>query len=375
MGYCAEQEQAAGSAREPENRIKNAMRGTGRTIGVALAALALGIWGGTAAAQKAPVGVNSPAPAARVGDEIITLEEVEQGVKPQLAKLEEQRYEILDQRLDQLIGERLLAQEAKRRSVSVEELLKTEVFAKAPDIPDSEVQAFITQNKGRLPKMDDKELRLKVWDHLRSQKVNEQRQTYVQGLRGQSKVTVLLQEPTSARYNVSGDRGFSRGPKDAPVTIVEFSDFQCPFCKTATTTIKQVLDKYPGKVRLVFRDYPLASIHPQAPKAHEAARCAADQAKFWEYHDVLFERSPKLSVPELKRYAQDLKLDATPFDQCLDSGKYTAEVDKDFQEGASLGITGTPSFFINGKQIVGAQPFAAFQKVVDGELAKVAAKK
>jgi protein-disulfide isomerase len=174
---------------------------------------------------------------------------------------------------------------------------------------------------------------------------------------------------------VSGDRGFSRGPKDAPVTIVEFSDFQCPFCKTATVTIKQVLDKYPGKVRLVFRDYPLASLHPQAPKAHEAARCAADQSKFWEYHDVLFERSPKLSVPELKRYAQELKLDATAFDQCLDSGKHTAQVDKDFQEGVSLGLTGTPSFFINGKQIVGAQPFATFQKVVDGELAKVAAKK
>src|SRR6185503_11975213 len=199
-------------------------------------------------------------PAARVGDEVITLEELEQAVKPQLAKLEEQRYEILDQRLDQLIGERLLAQEAKRRNVSVEDLLKTEVFAKAPDVPDSEVTGFINQNRARLPKMDDKELRLKVWDHLRSQKVNEQRQSYVQGLRGQSKVTVLLQEPTSARYDVSGDRGFAQGPKDAPVTIVEFSDFQCPFCKTATATIKQVLDKYPDKVRLVFRDYPLASI-------------------------------------------------------------------------------------------------------------------
>jgi len=336
--------------------------------------LIVGIGAGIAVAQgKDPA--KSPAPAARVGDEVITLEEVEQAVKPQLAKLEEQRYEILDQRLDQLIGERLLAQEAKRRSISVEELLKTEVFAKAPDVPDSEVTAFINQNRGRLPKMDDKELRLKVWDHLRSQKVNEQRQSYVQGLRGQSKVTVLLQEPTSARYDVSGDRGFSRGAKDAPVTIVEFSDFQCPFCKTANTTVKQVLDKYPGKVRLVFRDYPLASLHPQAPKAHEAARCAADQAKFWEYHDVLFEQSPKLSVPELKRYAQDLKLDATAFDQCLDSGKHTAEVDKDFQEGAGLGLTGTPSFFINGKQVVGAQPLATFQRIVDGELAKVAAKK
>ncbi len=130
--------------------------------------------------------------------------------------------------------------------------------------------------------------------------MNEQRQSYLQGLRGQSKVTVLLQEPTSVRYDVSADKGFSRGPKDAPVTIVEFSDFQCPFCKSANTTVKQVLDKYPGKVRLVFRDYPIASLHPQAPKAHEAARCAGDQSKFWEYHDVLFERSPKAVAPGLE---------------------------------------------------------------------------
>jgi protein-disulfide isomerase len=339
---------------------------------IGLLVLTAGIGAGTAVAQKDPA--KNP-PAARVGDEVITLEELEQAVKPQLAKLEEQRYEILEQRLDQLIGERLLAQEAKRRNISVEDLLKTEVLAKAPDVPDSEVTGFINQNRGRLPKMDDKELRLKVWDHLRSQKVNEQRQSYLQGLRGRSQVTVLLQEPTSARYEVSGERGFARGPKDAPVTIVEFSDFQCPFCKTATATIKQVLDKYPGKVRLVFRDYPLASLHPQAPKAHEAARCAGDQAKFWEYHDVLFERSPKIAPQDLKQYAQELKLNATAFDQCLDSGKYTAEVDKDFQEGVGLGLTGTPSFFINGKQIVGAQPLAAFQRVVDGELAKIAAKK
>ena len=340
---------------------------------VGLLVLMMGIAAGTAVAQKNPT--KSPAPAARVGDEVITLEEVEQGVKPQLAKLEEQRYEILDQRLDQLIAERLLAQEAKRRNVSVEQLLKTEVFAKAPDIPDAEVTSFINQNRSRMPKMDEKELRLKVWDHLRSQKVNEQRQSYVQGLRGQTKVTVLLEEPTSARFDVSGDRGFARGPKDAPITIVEFSDFQCPFCKTGNATVKQVLDKYPGKVRLVFRDYPLASIHPQAPKAHEAARCAGDQAKFWEYHDLLFERSPKMSPQDLKQYAQDLKLDAAAFIQCLDSGKYAAEVDKDFREGAGLGLTGTPSFFINGKQLVGAQPLAAFQKIIDGELAKVAAKK
>jgi protein-disulfide isomerase len=341
---------------------------------IGLLVLTVGIGTGTADAQQAPV-ARDPTPAARVGDEVIMLQEVEQAVRPQLAKLEEQRYEILDRKLDQLIGDRLLAQEAKRRNVSVEQLLKTEVDAKAPEVPDSDVTAFINQNRARLPKMDEKERRLKVSDHLRSQKVNEQRQSYIQALRGQAKVTVLLEEPTSARHQVSSDRGFVRGAKDAPVTIVEFSDFQCPFCKTANTTVKQILDKYPGKVRLVFRDYPLASLHPQAPKAHEAARCAADQEKFWEYHDMLFDRSPRMTPANLKQYAQDLKLEATAFAQCLDSGKYAAEVGKDFQEGADLGLTGTPSFFINGRQLVGAQPLATFQKIVDGELAKQSAKK
>jgi len=348
------------------------MRGRRLVIWVGLLTVALGAV--PAAAQKAPAGKTGK-PAATVGGEVITVEEVEQAVRPQLAKLEEQRYEILEQKLDQLIAERLLVQDAKRRGVSVEQLLKAEVYAKAPEVPETEVAAFIAQNRARLPKLDEQELRLKVWDHLRSQKVNEQRQAYVQLLREQGKVTVLLEEPEGARIAVGTDRGFARGPKDAPVTIVEFSDFQCPYCKTATATLRQVLDKYPGKVRLIFRDYPLVSIHPAAPKAHEAARCAADQGKFWEYHDLLFERAPRLSPQDLKQYAQDLKLDAGAFGQCLDTGKYVAEVDKDTQEGARLGLTGTPSFFINGRQLVGAQPIGTFQKIIDAELARKTAKR
>jgi len=340
------------------------MKGRRWFIGIGLLAVVLGA--GQAAAQKAPTGK----PAASVGGEVITLEEVEQAVRPQLTKLDEQRYEILDQKLDQLIGERLLAQEAKRRAVSVEQLLKSEVYAKAPEVPEPDVVAFINQNRSRLPKMDEQELRLKVWDHLRSQKVNDQRQAYVQALRNQGKVTVFLAEPASTRFEVNAERGFAVGPKDAPVTIVEFSDFQCPYCKNATATVKQILDKYSGKVRLVFRDYPLVSIHPLAPKAHEAARCAGDQGKFWEYHDLLFERSPRLAPQELKQYARDLKLDAAAFGQCLDTGKYVAEVDRDTKEGMTLGLTGTPSFFINGRQLVGAQPLTAFQKIIESELAK-----
>jgi protein-disulfide isomerase len=337
-------------------------------VGLATVALALAV--GTAAAQKASSG-KAPTPAAKVGSEVITLEEVERAVQPQLAKLDEQRHEILDQKLDQLIGERLLAQEAKQRGVSVEQLMKTEVYGKASDVPEADVQSFINQNRARLPKMEEQELRLKVWDYLRSQKVNEQRQSYIQALRSKTPVEVLLEEPSAARVEVS-TVGFARGANDAPVTIVEFSDFQCPFCKNASATLKQVLDKYPGKVRWVFRDLPLVSLHPGAPKAHEAARCAADQGKFWEYHDLLFERSPRHSPDDLKQYAQDLKLDGPAFAQCLESGKHVAAVEKDTAEGVRLGLTGTPSFFINGRQLVGAQPITAFQKIIDGELKRLA---
>lgn len=309
-------------------------------------------------------------PAAKVGDEVITFDELEQSVKAQLAKIEEQRYTVLDEKLDQLIGDRLLAQEAKKRGATVEQLLKTEVYAKAPDVPDAEVSDFIAKNRARLPQGDEADMKLKVWDYLRGQKVTERRQAYIQSLRTPGKVTVYLEAPAAARVAVNSSKGFVRGAREAPVTIVEFSDFQCPFCKNATATVKQVMDKYPGKVKWVFRDFPLPAIHPAAPKAHEAARCAAEQGKFWEYHDILFDKSPRQNPDDLKQYARDLKLDTSTFAQCLESGKHEAAVTKDVEEGARLGVTGTPTFFINGRQLVGAQPLTAFQKIIDGELAK-----
>src|SRR2546426_3978167 len=269
--YPAVESRAGGAPRRPGKR-NDGMNGRGRTILGATAALMLliGLHAGgappglgledlvgTAHAQ----GAKKPAPAAQVGDQIITLEEVEQAVKPQLSKLEEQRYALLEERLELLIGERLLAQEAKKRNVSVDQLLKTEVYGKATEVSDAEVSAFVTQNRARLPQGDEAELKLKVWDYLRAQKVGERRREYIQGLRGQAKVAVYLQAPAPARVQVSADKGFVRGPADAPVTIVEFSDFQCPFCSRVTATVKQVLEKYPGKVKWVFRDYPIPSLH------------------------------------------------------------------------------------------------------------------
>jgi len=160
------------------------------------------------------------------------------------------------------------------------------------------------------------------------------------------------------------------GDKKARLVIVEFSDFQCPFCKAVIPTLHQLLKQYDGKVRLIFRDFPIPSLHPLAAKAHEAARCAAEQGKFWEYHDVLFERSPRLEQPELKQYARDLKLDGAAFDRCLDSGKTQAAVSADVVEGQRLGVSGTPAFFINGRMLVGNQPPNAFQQLIDSELSK-----
>ena len=164
------------------------------------------------------------------------------------------------------------------------------------------------------------------------------------------------QEPSRAQ--VSADDDAVKGSADAPVTIIEFSDFQCPFCaRFYSQTLGEIDDKYikTGKVKLVFRDFPL-SFHQNAQKAAEAAECAEEQGKFWEMHDKLF--------------AKDLGLDSAKFDECLVSDKYASEVQKDFKDGQGAGISGTPSFFINGVKLVGAQPFSAFQQVIEQELNK-----
>jgi protein-disulfide isomerase len=321
-------------------------------------------------AAEAPPGKNSETPAARVGEEIIGLEEIQRSLQTELAQIERERHRMIEEKLDQLIAQKLLASEAKRRGISVEELLKQDVSGKAPQATDAEIDTFIAENRSRISQPDDPQLRLKVWEYLQGQKVSRQREAYVQELRAKAGVTVYLQEPAGARVQVDSGKGFARGAKDAAVTLVEFSDFQCPFCQAAVATINQLMAQYAGKIKLIFRDFPIPNLHPLAPKAHEAARCAAEQDKFWEYHDLLFERSPRLAPAELKQYARDLKLNGEDFDKCFDAGKYQAAIASDVQDATRLGASGTPTFFINGLMIVGAQPISTFQKIIDGEMTK-----
>jgi len=179
------------------------------------------------------------------------------------------------------------------------------------------------------------------------------------------------QEPTGL-VDVSVDDDPVKGDANAKVTIIEFSDFQCPFCKRFyTQTLPQIQKEYidTGKAKLVYRDYPL-SFHPEAQKSAEAAECADDQGKFWEFHDKIFDNQASLSNANYKAWAQELGLDTAQFNDCLDSGKYTSEVQKDFQEGQAAGVRGTPSFFINGVYVRGAQPWEVFKDIIDAELAK-----
>ncbi len=179
--------------------------------------------------------------------------------------------------------------------------------------------------------------------------------------------------PTSApqyvRYNIPTDGFPSLGPADAPITIVEFSDFQCPFCRQwQQQTYQPLLAAYPGKIRIVYRDFPLTSIHPNAFPAAEAAQCANEQNAFWPYHDKLFS-SENLGDDVYKQYAQDLGLDMTKFNDCLTSHKYQQYVQSNSDFAQNLGVNSTPTFFINGLAIVGAQPLENFKQVIDKELA------
>jgi protein-disulfide isomerase len=201
---------------------------------------------------------------------------------------------------------------------------------------------------------------------LKQAKLQQARQDYMKSLRDQSNVVVQLSAP---RVIVGYDPAQARENPNAPLTIVAFSDYQCPYCHQVEPTIAAVLAKYGDKVRFAYRDFPLRSIHDHAEIAAEASRCALEQGKFWDYHDQLF-KSANLDKEALIGYARDAKLDAKQFESCLTSDKYKAEIDKDIEEGRKAGVSGTPAFFINGISTSGAQQQDSFTRIIDDELSR-----
>jgi protein-disulfide isomerase len=300
---------------------------------------------------------------ATINGENVTVNDIQDLVADKMQKINMELYDIRKGGVDQLVEEKLLAMEAKKQGVSEEELIKKEVTSKI-EVSDKDIQGFYTQRKDSFKDKKIEEVKDRIRSYLVSSQTRNQRQTYIAKLKKDAKVTLLIEPP---RFNVSTDDDPSIGPKDAPITIIEFTDYQCPFCGRARDAINQILKEYEGKVHYVLRDFPL-SFHKDAQKAHEAAECANDQDKYWDYNKILFNNQRSLKVEELKSYAKRIKLDLAKFDKCLDSDKYKDEVQADLRDGQNNGVTGTPSFFINGRNLSGARPFEDFKKIIDDEL-------
>jgi len=301
---------------------------------------------------------------ATVGDVTITRDQLEKHVKPKLIEVENQRFEILSDGLDELVSEQLIAQEAKSKGVTSDQLVATEVTAKLAEPTDAEIQKVFDDNKAQLQGQTLDQVKPRIVEFLKQQKAVERQETYLDELKAKYKTTIALKAP---RIEVSTGGKPIRGNVKAPVTIVEFSDYECPFCKKAEPTLQQVLKTYGDKVRFVYRHYPL-EFHAKARPAAEAAECANAQGKFWEYHDKVF-ASSDLSETKLKAIAGEVGLDQAKFDECLAKHASKDAVDKDMADASGVGVTGTPAFFINGRMISGAQPFEKFKEIIDQELA------
>lgn len=308
---------------------------------------------------------SSPDPIATIDGEPIFEQELMPVAGPTLLELRNQEYKAKNDALNKLIPKKLLDAEAKSRGITVEELLKKEVDSKIAGPSDDEAKGywFAAKNQSTLP-FD--EIKPQIKQLLMSAEIQQAREKYADSLRAKAQVVVLLKSP---QVTVSYDTGRVRGNPQAPITIVEFSDFQCPFCKKAQTTLKDLLEKYQGQLKVAFRDFPMRSLHSQAELAAEAARCAEGQGKFWEYHDALFADQTKFSVENLTGTARSLGLDEKSFQSCMATGEYKAQIEQDIQDGAQAGVAGTPGFFVNGVFLSGAQPEGAFEKIIDSQLA------
>jgi protein-disulfide isomerase len=306
---------------------------------------------------------------AEVDDQAILASDLQKFAGRELSVQRENLYKLEKRKLEEYIGAFLLTQEARKRGVSVEAVLDQEVNSKILPVGDDEIDVFYKSNKARIA-VDLDKVREQIRGYLRNQKIEAQKTLFFESLRSKAKVVTYLKPPPVFRAEISVAGEPFKGSEKAPVTIVKFEDFHCPFCKQVQPTFNGLLSRYDGKIRLVHKDLPLESIHPQARQAAEAARCAYEQGKFWEYHDKLYANSPKASADELKNYANEIGLNVDSFDRCVASGKYKAVVQQDLKEGAQLGLTGTPTIFINGREISGNQPLEAFEAIIDEELAR-----
>jgi protein-disulfide isomerase len=336
-----------------------------RRWGAVLAWVALSALSGRTIGAAEPVGE----PVALVDGEAVSAQQLDASDAADLRQLETKIFDIKQRALDRLIEKRLLAHEAARAQLSVPQLLDREVYGKLSAPTDAEVTSYYAGVKDRVDKpLED--VRAQIAAILTENQRKDAYKAYVDRLRARAHIDVFLEPP---RTQVAIDPQRVRGPANAPITIVEFADFECPYCAAVEPTLRKLIAKYPSQIRLAYRDFPLSS-HPHAWPSAEAARCALAQGKFWEYHDLLFNNQPKRDEGDLAQFATTVHLDLAKFSECVAQRSYAADVQRDLDVGEGLDINGTPAFFINGISVEGAVPLERFSHVIDTELAYQARK-
>ena len=302
-------------------------------------------------------------PAATVGDETLYEKDFLPQIQAELYRIRREEYELKRRALESEINKQLLQAEARERGISEEEWLSQEVDSKVSEpIPDEVEREFVS----RMFRGGGQSSREQIAEELKREWVQQAREEFFRAARERAGVRIYLRPP---RVDVDYDSSRVQGNPDAQIVLVEFSDFHCPFCQQAYATVKALLTKYDGSIKVAYRDLPLQEVPSIFADSAEAARCAGEQGKFWEYHDLLFENPDDFGEQVFKEFAEFLNLNGPKFAVCLESGKFKVAIQEDFQEGIRLGATGTPYFFINGIPLNGARPQSEFEEIIDGELA------
>ena len=330
----------------------------------------------TSSAERAAAPASSAKPAsgqpevvAVVDGTEIRSDELDQRAAGRLAAVRQQEYDVRQQVLDEMIMEKLVAKEAKSRGLSPQDLVKAEVDDKVGPASEAEVDDVYTRARSQLGGRPKEQVRSDIENYLRAQKKSSEKERFHQALRGKSKIDVRLEAP---RVEVKlADDAPSVGRDKAPITLVEFTDYQCGFCQRAQATVDELLAKYGDKIRFVHQDFPLDN-HPRAFYASRASRCANDQGKYWEYHRDLLKEPSDFSDADLNQRAEQLNLDTKKFTACLASERHDAAIRAAHKAGQDLGVSGTPTFFINGRVLYGARPRQQFEQIIDQELSRVA---
>lgn len=309
-----------------------------------------------------------PGVIAKINGEEITEAQLIGEDKMDFFELEKRKYDLEMDRLNRLIVDRMVGAEAKKNNMSLDEYISKKVVGEVK-ISDAEYKKFVKEKNVPESQLTP-QLKERIMGYLQSLKRQDLTQAYIAKLTSKNPVEVYFSKPKLV-VQVEPGNGPSWGGEKANVTVVEFSDFQCPFCAQGAQREAELKKKYGNKIKFVYRQFPLPpSMHPQARQAAEASMCVNDQGteKFWKYHDLLFKSQDKLQDDNLSKMAKDVGADQKKFDDCYKSHKFAQAVQQDMQYGEKVGVKSTPTFFVNGQLVSGAQPMEVFSDIIDDEL-------